>query len=437
MSSTGFKRPVLFDEALKRAVQFVRQHFANLRKPVLLVRDVYGRLRIALDDRNACIDSSALDSLVEAWSDELGAYSPGDTAADVFLLASHLFAPDALFSSSDIQSLPDTPDVRLLERQITGQDWLRAPLTPAPKPRRATLFGIKGGVGRSTALTIWAKFLAEEHDLRVLVVDLDLESPGLGSMLLHPGQGPQFGLVDYLVEEAVGQGNEVLQRLYSTSSLVNGGKGEIIVVPAYGLEVGDYLAKLSRIYQGLPEGEGPADFAGRICSAVARIEETFLPDIVLLDSRAGLHDIAAMAIVRMQALAFLFAVNTPQTFAAYRLLFDNFRTHPQRLAGFRNNLQAVAALVPDTGRAEYLESFRANFYDLFASNIYEAELDAGEEVFNFSLEDDSAPHNPIPIHWYRWFLDFDPINRRGAMDLKEVQAAFGTFTERATHLLLA
>ncbi|HEY1693162.1 MAG TPA: AAA family ATPase [Polyangiaceae bacterium] len=44
------------------------------------------------------------------------------------------------------------------------------------KPR-VTFFGIKGGVGRSTAPVALAKRLAEKGR-RVLVVDLDMESPG-------------------------------------------------------------------------------------------------------------------------------------------------------------------------------------------------------------------------------------------------------------------
>jgi CheY-like chemotaxis protein len=427
--------PVLFDEAFNRAVAFANRHLAQLGREPILVRDIFGCLRVAIDDRQLAIDSANLPRLASEFHRELGAYSPGESETDVFLLGSRLFAPDALFGSADVLSLPDTPGVRLLERQITGQDWLRPPLTPVAKTRRATLYGIKGGVGRSTALAIWAKSLAEEHGKRVLVVDLDLESPGISSMLLPSANSPDFGLVDYLVEEAVGQGEAILERLSALSPLVNSGNGEIRIVPAQGAEPGDYLAKLSRIYQGIPAG--PVDFAARVFSAISRVEESLQPDVVLLDSRAGLHDIAAMAVTRLQALALLFAVNTRQTFDAYRLLFESFRRHPQLASGFRNNLQAVAALVPPTERSEYLGSIRTNLYNLFAKNVYEEETGASSDVFNFSVEDPDAPHAAIPIHWYQWFLDFDPIGRPDALESREVRAAFGAFTDRATQLLLA
>lgn len=442
---------VLFDQVLPLAAGFVRQHAAVLASQLLLIRDVYGCVRIAMDDRKEPLAPASLEALALSFHQLLGRYSPGPDESDVFLLGSRLFDPDAIFSSPDVLSLPEQPGIRLLERQITGQDWLRPPLKALaqsdagrPAPRRAVLYGVKGGVGRSTALAIWAKHLAEVRGKRVLVVDLDLESPGISSILLPTGLGPDFGLVDYLIEEGVGQGAAILPKMYRSSPFADGAQGEILVVPAHGEAPGDYLAKLSRIYQGIPDG--PADFATRIFLALAKLEEQTKPDVVLLDSRAGLHDIAAMAITRLNALVLLFAVNTSQTLAAYQLLFDGFRRHAERLPSFRDNLQAVAALVPDSNRTEYMRSLQTRLYDLFSRSIYESEPDldlssedwtqAVPDVWNYSLQDADAPHQPIPIRWYRWFLDFDPVKQPDAFAKAEVEAAYGDFMSRATELLL-
>lgn len=433
MSAARLGQPVRFDEALRRAIARVEASSALLGGRPVLVRDVYGRVRVAIDDRQAAVSSAVLDSVAASLHAELGAYSPGPSPGEVFLLASQLVAPDVLFASPEILELPQSPQVRLLERQITGQDWLRPPLPAGPACCRATFYGVKGGVGRSTALTVLAKHLAEHERKRVLVVDLDLESPGVTSMFLRPGQGSDFGLLDYLVEDAVGQGEDLLPRIAVPSPLVDGARGAVLVVPAHGAEPGDYLAKLSRVYQGVPEGA--PDFATRLCHALHRLELEHRPDVVLLDSRAGLHDIAAVAVTRLDALALLFASNTQQTLVAYRLLFDSFRRYPRHLRGFRERLQSVAALVPETGRAAYLEALRAGLHDLFARTVYDEDTEDGADVFNFSLEDEDGPHVPLPIHWYRWFLDFDP-HRPGALDRSEVQAAFGAFLTRATQLLL-
>jgi hypothetical protein len=439
---TNLPQPmVYFDEALRRAIDFAVRHAQELGGTPLLVRDIYGRIRMAIDDRPPAppLEPAALEPLAAKLHQVLGAYSHGDTVEDIFLLGRQLIAPDALFQDRDAQPLVDHPRIRLLERQLTGQDWHRPPFeTTSPVPR-ATVYGIKGGVGRSTALTIWAQHLANQGR-RVLVVDLDLESPGVSSMLLPEAHMPRFGLIDYFVEDEVGQGEELIPQIHRSSPLPLT-EGEILVAPAYGARLqtdapDDYLAKLARVYLGKPESD--EGFAARLHTAIHRLEEHLKPDVVLLDSRAGLHDIAAVAVTRLQALALLFAINTPQTFAAYRLLFQSFRARPQLLAGFRDKLQVVAAQVPEIGRERYLEELKDRMHALFAKNIYDDEDETPEaEAFNFSPNDEAAPHSPIPIYWYRWFQDLDLAGHPEIVQAAETQAAFGSFLERATELLLA
>jgi len=53
--------------------------------------------------------------------------------------------------------------VRVVERRIVGQDWLRAPLTPIPDAPPVVVFASqKGGVGRSTALAVAANALSQQ-----------------------------------------------------------------------------------------------------------------------------------------------------------------------------------------------------------------------------------------------------------------------------------
>ena len=57
----------------------------------------------------------------------------------------------------------------------------------------------KGGVGRSTALAVAAIEFAHRGK-SILAIDLDLEAPGLGGMLLPADELPAFGALDYYVE---------------------------------------------------------------------------------------------------------------------------------------------------------------------------------------------------------------------------------------------
>ena len=127
--------PVLFDKALHIAKTFAEQHASELGQRPIVVRDLFGRPRIALDDRVAVL-SADLDRLAAELHAQLGAYSPGQLAGEMFLRARELFAPERIFDSAELQPLSE--HVRLLERQITGDDWLLPPLDPEPAIPRAT-----------------------------------------------------------------------------------------------------------------------------------------------------------------------------------------------------------------------------------------------------------------------------------------------------------
>lgn len=436
-----------FDDAHAAAGAFVREHLAGLLGSVVVVRDLYGRLRIAVDDRlpAAAMDKVGRDALAEALHTRLGRFSPG--ARDIFLHASEMLVPQEVFASPDLQWVDaDGVRYRFLERSLIGADWLRAPIEPEPPVQaRLTLYGIKGGVGRSTAGAVLTWRLAQ-LGRRILVIDLDLESPDLGGTLLPEAQHPDFGIVDWLVEDAVGQADDnLLVDLVARSPLANG-DGEILVVPAGGrLRPGyTYLPKLARAYADLGVPWQASDdatpdrtltFADRLAALVRTLEARHEPDLTVLDSRAGLHDIAAATVTRLQATALLFAVDTAQTWRAYRTLFDAWKAHADRARAFRENLKMVSALTPETETETYLRQFRERAYDLFAETLYE-ETPPGElGTFGFDLEDDDAPHSPMRIHWSRSFQQFDPVTRPQAVTDEQLRAGFGDLVS-AVHRLV-
>ena len=121
--------------------------------------------------------------------------------------------PDELFDDSiktlvSAQKLPlqharFVGDVYLVDRRVVGADWLRSPARSSAPPTHIVFASLKGGVGRSTALCVLAAHLAA-RGRRVLAIDMDLEAPGLGNMLLPGKTLPEFGLLDWLVERGVG-----------------------------------------------------------------------------------------------------------------------------------------------------------------------------------------------------------------------------------------
>jgi hypothetical protein len=275
--------------------------------------------------------------------------------------------------------------------------------------------------------------------MRVLVIDLDLESPGVGSFLLPDEARPDFGVIDWLVEDAVGQADALLaQNLMARSPLASNTQGDILVIPASGRQRPgyDYLAKLSRAYVPVSRQDGVREFGDRIVDFVEQMEKTLRPQVVILDSRAGLHDIAAAAITRLDALCFLFAGNSRQTWEDYGLLFRQWSTYPERAARLRKNLQMVAALIPESGADAYLERFRLSSHKLFESSLYEETAAEELDAFNYGIHDEDAPHQPLRIRWSRAFLEYDPLGTSEAVELAQIEAAFGHFMAGAEFLVL-
>ncbi|MDY7228639.1 KGGVGR-motif variant AAA ATPase [Hyalangium rubrum] len=439
MNATPTKHAVRFDQALNLAVAIIRRtELPNSR--IVLIRDLYGRIHLALDDRPpyAAPPEDTIKKLLQALGTELGAFAP-DPETDL-LLASNLIDPKSLFDSPDNLLLSTEPTyIHLVERQVIGSDWLRQPSTATPaQTHRATMFGIKGGVGRSTATAVWARHLAQK-DRRVLVIDLDLESPGVGSSLLPHESHPDFGVIDWLVEDAVGQSDRLLfQDMVARSTLAEGTQGEVLVVPAGGRARAsyDYLAKLSRAYMPIQTEKRMLEFGDRIERFVSQAEDTYKPDVTIIDSRAGMHDIAAAAITRLGALCLLFAGNSRQTWADYELLFQKWRAHPERAVAIRENLKMVAALIPEIGADAYIERFSLSAYRLFQDFLYEEAEATDLDAFNYDIGDEDAPHHPIRIRWSRAFLEFDPVRGVETLGQEQVDAAFGHFLAEASRLLL-
>jgi hypothetical protein len=425
-------RPTLrFDEAWSRARELILAELGSYGSRAVLQRDVRGRISVAIDNRQdpESFSKHQQAGLEARFRKELGAYA---ARGQVVFAWTDLLVPNEVFDNPNASSLePSRPHgPRVLERSIIGADWLRPSLETGPEklkgPQRLTFFGIKGGVGRSTALAVVAQRVASRGKT-VLVLDLDLESPGIGSTLLPPKLTPEFGIADWFVEQGVGQADDELESKMIGDSPLSAGRGSIYVLPAAGRERDhyDYLSKLARVYSLAPGPEGkPVDFASRLHELVERFERRLVPDVVLLDSRAGLHDIAAVTVTRLGATSLLFAVNSTQTWDAYRWLFRAWRANPQLAISLVDNLKVVAALTPETGAGEYLDDLRAQSYKAFLAHLYQ-ELAPGEIADgSWDLMDREAPHSPLRVQWSRAFQTYDPLGRPGDVTPEQIALAF-------------
>lgn len=432
------KKTVHFNMALQATVDFLaREAFPEGVVP-LVIRDIQGRIRIGLEHGNK-EEHSELAARLVVHITNLLAFT-GD-AGKAVLFPDDFFDPDSVFNHPDILDFfypgTDMP-LRLLDRQVVGQDWLRPTGFKSEIPR-LIFFGLKGGVGRSTALTILAYDLARSGK-RVLLIDFDLESPGLSGLLMPPDRLADFGVVDWFVEDAVGQGNMVLNRMIAVSPLSEHTQGEIRVAAAMGISENFYLAKLSRVYAEIPRQEKVERFSERTHRLLHELEKQEKPDVVLIDSRAGLHDLAAVSIVGLATDVLLFGADSAQTWQGYQLLFSHWQSYPAVLQAVRDRLIMVEALFPELDQAERAERFLEHAYTLFSETIYEQiepGVDADPDVFNFDIHDAAAPHYPLRIKWNSRFQEFDPLLLpQGILTDIDIAATFGEFLDGVKQRLM-
>ena len=387
---------VPFDSIRNRVADTLRAAQApNGLRPLYLVRNLRGRVRIsvsqALEEDEACL--AALRSLASKLSDALG---PHGYPADDGVL--YLDEPMLAMLHEAAKPLADLPEVFWIDRLMTGGDWwtVDAKRTEGA-PQRYTFYSVKGGVGRTTTAAVLAGRLAEQGE-RVLVVDLDLESPGLSSAVLDEATHPRFGVSDWFVEDLVGQGESVIEQMATPPPWKGEFEGEVLVVPAHGKEPGEYLAKLGRVYMGTPE----MSWAERLGTLVRLLEQRHRPTVVLLESRSGLHDIGASTVMGLNAQVLLFATDSESSWTDYGILFQHWRTQGLA-AGIRDNLSVVAALTPEVDSLAYLECFRERAWELFARHLYDDVTCEGDASgpHTFDIGDQGAPHQPLPIYWNR------------------------------------
>ncbi|MBC6475335.1 MAG: hypothetical protein GDA48_23090 [Hormoscilla sp. GM102CHS1] len=174
-------------------------------------------------------------------------------------------------------------------------------------PLLVTFYSFRGGVGRSTALGLVAGILASRKH-RVVMLDFDLESPGL-SNLLRPDvkiiNEEQLGVLDYLHQRFLTPELNVPTIDHCICQVKLPDRGELFLVP-----VGEYDENYIHRLADLDRGTWQA-FYQRERNPVKQL----IADIILIDVGSGFNDTSAIALFDLADTGIICFAPTDQSFA--------------------------------------------------------------------------------------------------------------------------
>jgi MinD-like ATPase involved in chromosome partitioning or flagellar assembly len=425
-----------FDDTLPTLVRLCEgaDGVTSLRR-ICVVRDVRGRLRLVIDPDPAAppVDVAALEKALGAELGEYFALPVWSTAGekDQGRLSSAVFAhsacstwPDAAYDDpvTGRTAVPARARWFRLERRLSKDAWLDTgqPYPPWPLGTAAgivTFYSFKGGVGRTTALVSCAWQLAREGK-RVVVIDLDLEAPGLGQLL--DGEAER-GTVDFLVDH-LATGADRIDGLVAPARALGPDGDRVRVVSAGKLGAG-YLEKLARLDfaaawpQASPgSAESPIE---RALVAMLRSLRKEKPEYILLDARAGLHDLSGISLHRLAHADVLVARASEQ---GYRGLDLALEVLVRRKGKSAMESAIVHTMVPGEALPESVAEeaeFAARTKAIFEQHVYGTQ---GTPI----AQDRAAQHVPLVVRYddnLRRFASVDKIERSlwapGFVALKE------------------
>lgn len=206
----------------------------------------------------------------------------------------------------------------------------------------AAFYSYKGGVGRTLALMNSAAKLATSGQ-RVLVVDFDLEAPGLHTYSLPQPRVPSKGVVDYVNDYiASGVAPEVEPYVYECGGIGKKGGG-LWVMPAGRFDA-QYQSRLhsidwTRLYA---EMHGFALFE----NLRAQWREHLSPDYVLIDSRTGHTDVGGICTRQLPDSLVVFFFPNSQNLGGVSSVVKSVRTERTERRKAPSTIHFVMSNVP-------------------------------------------------------------------------------------------
>jgi cellulose biosynthesis protein BcsQ len=213
-----------------------------------------------------------------------------------------------------------------LRRSLTNVIDVSVPSNISTAPI-ISFYSYKGGVGRSTALALFASYYSMHYGKKVFIIDCDFEAPGLTNFFgLEPVVRPRNGLVEYIKDKEAIKSITLNEDYVYTIARNFTGEGEIYLLSSGNIssdkDRSDYLEALSRL-----DIHSSTTIMNQFASVLIEINDGYTPDLILLDSRTGFTDIFALTALKFSKAAIGFFGNAAQNMPGLQFFLSTLLKH--------------------------------------------------------------------------------------------------------------
>jgi MinD-like ATPase involved in chromosome partitioning or flagellar assembly len=386
------------DELGTRLLSLLLARAGTLHSPVLLIHDVRGGYKVVFRS------PTPVDHALTATIDELNRIRAQSTQQfEIWADGQDVADPLAIQAAWDLATSTGeelATNLWLLERVQNRDAWFDTHFASSNaelSSRVVAFYSYKGGSGRTTALASFALDCAMRGE-RVVIIDLDLDAPGIGPIFDPDEVATNWGVVDYLIELRGGNAGPIRDYGFSVADAALVASGEIFVIPA-GMINHDFLGKLARV-----DLNGRDNGTLALKQLLGGIEAEFQPDWVLIDARSGLSEAAGIVFAGIARLYVLLGNGSAQFWLGMRIVVRQLGIERIESTSSQADVVVVQTMIPPDRQiaAEEIERFEELAYDVFSDSYY---LEADENSDNegaWTMEDiesRDAPHRPEIISY--------------------------------------
>lgn len=289
---------ITFNNSLNTAVQSVcLWSKKSLLSEVTVIRDVYGKISFLMDNTESVPDPDKQD-LITIFYQEMGPYFSGK-----------IYWKKLSHTLRKIEERPIAKKAWVCQPTDQESVWSYDEAAGANGKKVITFYSFKGGMGRTTALAAVALTLIRQGK-NVMMVDTDLEAPGLATLFFDE-ELIDRGVLDYLIEHEIDDRVPITNYILDVTNpaLLEENEGHLFLMPAGKVDE-NYLQKLARIDF---QDNRPGYLREALTILLTDIKEHYDVDYILMDARAGFHDMGGIAVAQLPHGAVLFGNDSRQS----------------------------------------------------------------------------------------------------------------------------